>query len=76
MNVANIVKDGQRQMVRLPDKFRFSDDKVFVKRIGNAIILIPYHDPWRPLFDSLDKFSDDFMDERNQQETQGLCKEK
>ena len=70
MNVAEIVQDGKNQVVKLPEEFSLNDDKVYVNKVGNALVLIPYHDPWRPLFDSLDKFSDDFMQERNQPEAQ------
>jgi antitoxin VapB len=70
MNVAEIVQDGKNQVVKLPEEFNLNDDKVYINKVGNALVLIPYHDPWRPLFDSLNKFSDDFMQERNQPETQ------
>ena len=70
MNVVKIFQDGEIQVVRLPKQFNFNDDKVFVNKIGNSVVLIPYHDPWRPLFDSLDKFSDDFMEDREQPEEQ------
>jgi antitoxin VapB len=70
MNVAEIVQDGKNQVVKLPEEFSLNDDKVYVNKVGNAVVLIPYHDPWRPLFDSLNKFSDDFMQERNQPEAQ------
>jgi antitoxin VapB len=70
MNVAEIVQDGRNQVVKLPEEFSFNDDKVYVNKIGNALVLIPYHDPWRPLFDSLNKFSDDFMENREQPEEQ------
>jgi antitoxin VapB len=70
MNVAEIVQDGKNQVVKLPEEFNLNDDKVYVNKVGSAVVLIPYHDPWRPLFDSLNKFSDDFMQERNQPETQ------
>ena len=55
VNVAEILKDGQNQVVRLPEKFRFNDNKVYVNKIGNAVVLLPYHDPWRPLLESPDK---------------------
>jgi len=70
MNVAEIVQDGKNQVVKLPEEFSFNDDKVYVNKVGNALVLIPYHDPWRPLFDSLNKFSDDFMENREQPEEQ------
>ena len=30
------------------------------------VVLIPKDDPWSPLINSLDQFTDDFMDSRNQ----------
>jgi antitoxin VapB len=34
--------------------------------MGNAVILIPEHDSWQTMIDSLALFSDDFMDDRIQ----------
>jgi len=70
MKTAKIFKNGQSQAVRLPKEFRFEDDHVFVKKSGNAIILIPAKNSWDTLVNSLTKFSDDFMTERNQPKPQ------
>ena len=47
--------------------------KIFknVKKSDNAI-RIPAKDSWASLFDSLDKFSDDFMTERKQPKVQTI----
>lgn len=47
--------------------------KIFknVKKSGN-IKYIPIKDAWASLFDSLDKFSDDFMAEEKQPEVQTI----
>jgi antitoxin VapB len=66
MQTAKLFQNGQSQAVRLPKEFRFQGDKVFIKRMGNAVVLLPYHDSWQALFDSLDQFSDDFMERRDQ----------
>jgi antitoxin VapB len=66
MKVAKLFQNGHSQAVRLPKEFRFEGTEVYVKKIGNAVLLLPYDDPWQPLFESLDKFSEDFMQERNQ----------
>ena len=58
--------NGHSQAVRLPKEFRFAGDEVFIKQAGGMVVLIPYHEPWESLFDSLDQFSDDFMESRNQ----------
>ena len=70
METAKLFKNGQSQAVRLPKDFRFEGEKVFIKRVGNAVVLIPYQDSWETLFESLDQFSDDFMNEREQPASQ------
>lgn len=71
METVNLFQDGQSQVVRLPEKYRFDGEKVIIKRVGNAIVLLPYEDPWSTLFDSLENFSDDFMEcDRQQPEHQ------
>ena len=42
METARLFKNGQSQAVRLPKDFRFEGEKVFIKRVGNAVVLIPY----------------------------------
>lgn len=66
MKIAKLFQNGHSQAVRLPKEFRFEGTEVYVKKIGNAVLLLPYDDPWQPLLESLDKFSEDFMQERNQ----------
>lgn len=66
MQTAKIFQNGQSQAVRLPREFRFSGDCVYIKKVGQAVILLPYHAPWQTLIDSLEGFSDDFMLERSQ----------
>ena len=70
MKTAKIFQNGQSQAVRLPKEFRFKDDHVYVKKSGNIVMLIPAQDSWESLFESLDKFSDDFMTERKQLKVQ------
>lgn len=66
METAKLFWNGRSQAVRMPKEFRFEGDRVYVKRVGNAMGLVPYRDSWRSLFESLEQFSDDFMDERGQ----------
>ncbi len=70
METAKIFQNGHSQAVRLPKKFRFSGNEVYIKKQDNLIILIPKKQGWDAFFNSLDKFSDDFMDERIQPSTQ------
>ncbi len=66
MDTAKIFQNGKSQAIRLPKEYRFRGTQVYVKRVGNAVVLIPEHDSWQTLLDSLALFSDDFMDERQQ----------
>jgi antitoxin VapB len=54
------------QTIQLPGDFKINDDKVYLKKVGNVIYIIPFHNPWESFFDSLSDFSDDFMSDRNQ----------
>jgi len=66
METAKLFKNGKSQAVRLPKEFRFGSDRVYIKRVGNAVVLLPYQTPWNTLLDSLSLFSADFMNERSQ----------
>jgi len=72
MDTAKLFRSGRSQAVRLPKAFRFEGSRVFIKRVGHAVLLIPYGESWQTLFDSLSQFSDDFMETRNQPEQQAL----
>ena len=66
MNIAKLTTDGTHQMVILPEDFQLTGTEVYIKKIGNAIVLIAKDNPWQSLIDSLDNFSDDFMNSRDQ----------
>ena len=66
MQTARLFQNGRSQAVRLPKEFRFDGDRVLIKRVGNCVVLIPYQEPWQSLFESLEQFSDDFMEDREQ----------
>ncbi|MDJ0744672.1 MAG: type II toxin-antitoxin system VapB family antitoxin [Xenococcaceae cyanobacterium MO_167.B27] len=70
METAKLFQNGQSQAVRLPKKYRFQGNKVIIKRMGNAVVLLPYQDSWETLFESLEQFSDDFMSNRQQPDEQ------
>ena len=70
MKTAKLFRNGQSQAVRLPREFRFDGDFVYIKKSGNAVLLLPANAVWEPLVESLNGFSDDFMAERNQPKAQ------
>jgi antitoxin VapB len=70
MKTATIVQDGPNQAVTLPEEFRVDGEKVYINKVGNVVVLIPETHPWKSLFASLDQFTDDYMDEREQPQIQ------
>jgi antitoxin VapB len=70
MKTAKLFKNWQSQAVRLPKEFRMAGTEVYIKKQGEAIILLPKERSWKPLFDSLNHFEKDFRIERNQPEAQ------
>jgi len=66
METAKLFQNGKSQAVRLPKEFRFRGDRVYIKRVGHAVVLMPYASFWDTLLESLAHFSADFMSEREQ----------
>ena len=67
MKTATIVSEPQGQTVHLPNDVRLEAEEVYVKQIGPSIVLIPKHyNAWQSLVESLDQFTDDYMQERMQ----------
>ena len=64
MNTAKIFLNGKSQAVRLPKECRFKDKEVYIKKMGDVVVLFPKDNPWESLFASLDHFSSDFMKRR------------
>ncbi len=69
MDTAKLFQNGKSQAVRLPKEYRFRGSKVYIKKMGKAVVLIPEQNSWETLLDSLVLFSEDFMEERNQPPT-------
>lgn len=66
MQTAKLFNNGRSQAVRLPKELRFSGEDVYIRKIGSMVILLPKDDPWSSLISSLDQFSADFMNTREQ----------
>jgi len=66
MDTAKLFQNGRSQAVRLPQEYRFDGKEVFIKKVGELVVLVPRKSGWRPLLESVGSVSDDFMTERNQ----------
>jgi antitoxin VapB len=70
VKTAKLFRKGRGQGVWLPHEFRFDGDHVFLKRVGNGVLILPSKKRWNTLVHSLGQFSEDFMAERDQPEQQ------
>lgn len=66
MRTAKLFKNGESQAVRLPKEFRFEGTEVLIKRVGDAVVLLPTSKSWDALVDSLAKFPADYLAGRDQ----------
>lgn len=71
VGVAKLFRNGRSQAVRLPKEFRFSGDRVRIRRVGKGVLLEPMAADVDAWFAALDQFGPEpFMPEgRNQPET-------
>ena len=63
MMMAKVFENGRSQAVRLPKEYRFSDEEVAVNKIGDVVILMPKENKWSGFLNSLNLFSEDFMND-------------
>jgi antitoxin VapB len=66
MNTAKIFTNGRSQAIRLPKEYRFKDDEVYINKIDDIVVIMPKNKKMASLMNIINKFTDDFMDERNQ----------
>ena len=70
MTTAKVFENGRSQAVRLPKECRFSDDEVLVNKIGEIVMLIPKSSKWNGFLSALNMFSDDFMADGREDQTE------
>jgi len=66
MREARLFKNGQSQAVRLPKEFRLPGDSVYIRKLGQIVMLIPKKQSWDSLASACEHFTDDFMATRDQ----------
>lgn len=65
-----IKKRSGSQLIKIPFEMEIDDDKVYLKKVGNSLFIIPFHKPWDSFISSTDQFTDDFLEERKQPDQQ------
>jgi antitoxin VapB len=63
---AKLFKNGQSQAVRLPKDYRLPGKSVYIRKLNSAVLLIPKEKPWNLFLEACSKFTDDFMQSREQ----------
>jgi antitoxin VapB len=67
VKTARIFRSGNSQAVRIPKEFQLEGDEVEILKKGDSLVLRPKRKSWTALIESLEKFTDDFMEKgRNQ----------
>ena len=70
MDIAKIFENGRSQAVRLPKEYRFNETEVYIKKIGEIVLLIPKGAAWLAHEAGVHYFSEDFMTHREQPKTE------
>jgi len=63
MQTARLFSNGRSQAVRLPKEYQFRGENVYIQKVGEAVILVPFDKDWETFLHGLNSFSDDFMAE-------------
>jgi len=64
METAKLFMNGRSQAVRLPRDCRFGGREVYVKKVGDMVLLVPKGRAWDVFMAGLTGFSPDFMANR------------
>lgn len=43
--IIDVQENGQGQFLQLPASLKIEDDKVFLRKVGNILMVIPKHNP-------------------------------
>ena len=71
MDTAKLFKIGRDQAVRLPKGYHFEGEEVYIKRVGEAVVLLPKtKKTWDDVFRALEMFEPGFRLEREQPKEQ------
>ena len=70
LKIAKIFMNGRSQAVRLPKEFRFDEDEVVIKKVGDAVMLFPKRYSRDVLKNALNELDPEFRLERQQPKEQ------
>ncbi|MBI5185285.1 MAG: antitoxin [Nitrospinae bacterium] len=61
---AKLFANGRSQAVRLPKKFQFKGNRVYIHKEGDSVVLSPRPCSWKDFFEDRQTASDDFLARR------------
>lgn len=62
---AKIFLNGRSQAVRLPKEFRFDTSEVYIRKVGNEVVISEKKPTWKEFFQRKSSFGEDFLAERD-----------
>lgn len=62
---AKLFTNGRSQAIRLPKEFRFEGDEVYIRKVGDDVVLSARKPSWKDFFQEPSAFGDDFLAERD-----------
>jgi antitoxin VapB len=65
--ITKVFKSGNSQAVRVPKGFYETGEELSVQKIGSSLVLTPRNDPWRLFKQSLEEFTEDFLQDGRKQ---------
>ena len=71
MAIAKLFKIGHDQAVRLPKGYRFKGEEVYIKRVGEAVVLLPKtQETWDDVLRAIEMFEPGTFPDRAQPKEQ------
>jgi antitoxin VapB len=62
MNTTQLITIGDNQTVILPKQFQLQGTEVYIKKIGNAVVLISKENPWQTFILKLSEYGVPLID--------------
>ena len=61
MQTAKIFKNGDSQLLQLPEGMHFSGDEVYIQQTGSSFLIVPKDKVWKNFLEALDEFPEDYF---------------
>lgn len=62
MQTAKIFKNGDNQLLQLPEGMHFSGDEVYIQQTGSSFLIVPKDKVWENFLEALDEFPEDYFE--------------